>query len=240
MEKGSIIVENITKKFNIHGSKKSRFSLPNAYDKKFTALENVSFQVSPGEMLGIIGFNGSGKTTLLRLLAEIFIPDSGRIETSGKIAPLLQLGVGFQNELGPIENIGVTGRLLGFTKSEINAKIPKILEFAELEKFTNLRIKQFSSGMKARLGFSIAIELNPDILLIDEILSVGDRSFREKSFNAFLSFKEKKKTILLASHNLESVSRLCDKVLLINNGKVLKFGPPKEVISEFVKLKKTR
>jgi len=235
MEEISIIVDNVSKSFDLD-YKQNSSGLKDAKSKqtkKFPALSGISFSVSKGEMIGIIGLNGSGKTTLLRLIGGIYTPDSGKITVNGTIAPLLQIGLGFHEELNAIENIILYGVLLGFKKSEIKKKIDPILEFSELEQFANMKLKQFSTGMRARLAFTTALQIKSDILLIDEILAVGDIKFNEKSFQEFLNFKNNKKTILYTSHNLGKISELCDRVLLINKGKMIMFGNPQEVIEKY-------
>jgi len=223
----AIKVKNISKKFKTTGKDgKNR-------THQFFAINNVSFSVKKGEMVGIIGMNGSGKTTLLRTISGIYIPDKGEIFTYGRIAPLLQIGVGFYNEITAKENIFLYGLLLGIKKDHIKKKIKTIIEFAELDEFQNMKLKHYSSGMKARLAFSTALQVDPDILLVDEILSVGDISFRKKSFDAFLSFKRQNKTILLTSHNLATVSELCDRVIWINKGKLEAVGNPSDVIKQY-------
>lgn len=230
-----IKVENVTKTFKINKKRRLNQILkitnkqdPNNY--RIVALDKISFTINKGETIGLIGLNGSGKTTLLRLISGIYPPDSGSINVIGQLAPLLQIGTGFNNDLDAEENIIMYGMLLGLTKFEIKAKINKIIEFAELEKFRNMKLKDFSTGMRARLGFSTALEINPDILLVDEVLSVGDAIFREKSFQAFLSFKKNHKTIVYTTHNLKMVSELSDRVILIDHGKIVKIGKPNEVI----------
>jgi len=235
----AITVKNVTKNFKI--IKRSVFQIvynlhSNQHKDSLTALDNVSFQVEKGEILGIVGFNGGGKTTLLRVVSGIYSPDSGEVQVNGKLAPLLQIGTGFHNELNANENIMITGMLFGIPKEKIKEKINKIIEFAELEQFFNMKLKHYSSGMKARLGFSTALELDPDILLVDEVLSVGDAAFREKSLKAFLNFKEKGKTILISTHNLAILPKLCDRVLLLHNGKILSIGEPSEVIAKYREL----
>ena len=158
--------------------------------------------------MGIIGLNGSGKTTLLRVIAGIYESDGGKISIDGRLAPLLQIGTGFQNELTGLENIIISGMLYGFSKKEIQGKVDAIMKFAELQEFENMKIKQYSAGMKTRLAFSIAMQIDPDIILVDEVLSVGDFTFREKSLQAFLSFKDRKKTILFATHILAPLPEL--------------------------------
>ena len=239
MNQNVITVKNVTKNFKIQ--KRNIFQTINnlnssQHKDNLTALDNISFQVHKGEILGIIGFNGGGKTTLLRLISGIYVPDFGEVQVNGKLAPLLQIGTGFHNELNSRENIMITGMLFGIPKDTIKEKTNKIIEFAELEQFYNMKLKHYSSGMKARLGFSTALELDPDILLVDEILSVGDTAFREKSQKAFLSFKDKEKTILFATHNLSILPKLCDRVLLLHKGKVFHLGDPKETIERYREL----
>jgi len=213
----AIIVEKVTKTFKIGGPKSLPGKLKNRLNSKnskiLVALEEISFKVKRGEILGIIGVNGSGKTTLLRILAGVYKPDSGYVKINGRLSPLMQLGSGFQEELVAEDNIIMNGMLLGLSKPEIKEKIQSIIQYAELEKFSDLRLKHYSSGMKARLAFAIAMQIDPDILLVDEILSVGDKNFREKSYESFLSFKKRKKTIIHATHNLTNLSEFSDRVL---------------------------
>ena len=197
------------------------------------ALDDISFQVKKGEFLSIIGLNGSGKTTLLRIIAGVYQPNSGSVIISGRLSPLLQLGAGFQHDLNARDNIIMNGMLLGFSKSYIEAKVEKILNYAELEKFSNLPLKHFSSGMRARLAFSTAMQVDPEILLVDEILSVGDKDFRKKSYETFFSYKKNKKTIIHATHNLEKIPELSDRVLLIHKGKIVMLGEPELVIKKY-------
>ena len=233
----AIKLTNVSKTFQIKGSKSifSRFSNSNSVGlKSIRALDDISFDVNRGEILGIIGVNGSGKSTLLRIIGGIYNPDSGTIEINGKISPLLQLGVGFQKELNAQENILMSGLLMGFSKSFIESKVKNIIQYAELEKFSNLKLKHYSTGMRSRLGFATSMLMDPDIFLIDEILSVGDKNFRKKSYQSFKDLKNKKKTILLASHNLKSLIDLADRVLLMHKGKIQKIGKPEDVINEYI------
>ena len=237
----AIIVNNISKSFDMNksiGLKNILMSKINNNQKssKLLALDGISFSVNKGEMLGIIGLNGSGKTTLLRIISGIYHPDIGDIQINGVMAPLLQIGTGFHNEYVAKENIMMYGFLIGLTKLEIEQKIDSIIEFAELSDFTNMRLKHYSTGMRMKLAFSTAIQINPDILLVDEILSVGDAAFREKSLNAFLSFKRENKTILYTSHNSDKLSKLCDRVLLLHHGKVHSIGDPDTVLSNYKEL----
>ena len=204
------------------------------------SIDDVSFSVKKGEMLGVIGLNGSGKTTLLRIITGVYQPDSGSVKVQGKMAPLLQIGTGFHPELNSQENIMMYGLLLGLNKEEIKSKIPAILEFAELQDFTEMKLKNYSTGMRARLGFSTALQVDPDILLVDEVLAVGDAAFKEKSSKAFLSFKERGKTIVYTTHNIRSVSKLSDRVLLLDKGKLVMIGKPKEVVAKYDEIVKQR
>jgi len=240
----SVLVKNITKTFNlkkpkgISGIAKNLMS-DSSRPGKLVALDNISFEVSKGEVLGIIGLNGSGKTTLLRTIGGIYKPTSGTVQVNGKLAPLLQIATGFNNELVARENIVLYGMLMGMPKSKIEAKIDSIIEFAELEKFSEMKLLHYSSGMKARLAFSTALQIDPDILLVDEILSVGDVSFKEKSFDAFLSFKKKGKTILFTSHSKSMISKLSDRAMLLQKGKMVKIGDADEVIKRYDEIRKT-
>ena len=241
----TINVENISKKFRLYHEKRNTIfeQITSIFNRKkyyedLVVLENISFELKKGEMLGIIGTNGSGKTTLLKLLSGILNPDKGKIIREGKIIPFLGLGAGFQPELTAIDNIILYGVILGFNKKEMEKRINSIIEFAELEKFKDTKLKNFSSGMYARLAFSIAMQVDPDILLVDEVLSVGDMHFQKKSYNSFISFKERKKSIIFVSHDMETITNLCDRVLFLHNGKIHSLGTPKEVVQEYAKVTK--
>ena len=236
-----VVVEKVSKSFALKqndGILDLLKSVRNPENKngKLKALDQVSFTASKGEMIGIIGRNGSGKTTLLRTIAGIYNPDSGKISVKGRIAPLLHIGTGFNDELNAEENIIISGMLMGMSKKEMKKRVQDTVEFAELEKFSEMKIKHYSSGMKARLAFSSAIQVNPDVLLVDEILSVGDEAFRDKSFKEFMKFKKNKKTIIYATHNLARLKFLCNRVLLIDHGKIIMEGEPVEVIKKYREL----
>lgn len=238
MNEFTVSVQNLTKTFDFKKSSKAtnvKEKTTGVSENKFVVLDNVSFDVLPGEILGIIGLNGSGKTTLLRTISGIYQPDSGRVLLNGRLAPLLHIGTGFHGELTSSENILLSGLLYGLSKEEIEEKTDSIIEFAELEEFVNMKLKQYSSGMRARLAFSLAMQIDPDIVLVDEILSVGDIAFREKSYKAFLSFKEKKKTIIYATHILATLPELCTNVLVLDHGKIMFLGDPKEAIKIYRK-----
>jgi len=232
----AIEVTNISKTFNLQQKKILNFADRFKNSKKFFSLENISFSVPKGKMYGIIGLNGSGKTTLLRIIAGIYKPDSGTVTFSGKLSPIIQTGMGINEEYTAKENILTSGIILGIDKSVISTKIDKIIQFAELEKFTNLKLKHYSSGMKARLACSIALEINSDILLMDEMLIAGDIRFKKKSFRAFLRFIHQGKTILYTTHNLRMSTRYSDKIILLDDGKLVMIGEPEEVVEKYKKI----
>jgi len=235
LEDYAIVVKNISKFFKSSSIKNinSKFK-----QKGILALDNISFKVKKGQMLAVIGFNGSGKTTLLRTIAGIYKPDLGSIKVNGRIAPILQIGTGFHLELDAKENIMNYGLLLGIQKKELESKIPKIIDFAELDKFSELKLKHYSTGMRARLAFSSALQIDADILLVDEILAVGDRIFREKSFDAFTELIKNGATILYTTHNLDKIYDMAEQVLLINQGEMVMLGKPEEVIKKYRELNK--
>ena len=197
--------------------------------QEFWALTDVSFELKEGERLGILGFNGAGKSTLLKTIAGVLKPTKGSITTKGKIVPLLELGAGFDQQYTGAENIFLYGAVLGYSKDFIKEKFDEIVEFSELGDFINVPLKNYSSGMKARLGFSIATVVEPEILILDEVLSVGDAKFRKKSEKKIMSMFEKGVTVLFVSHSLEQVKRLCDKAIILEKGKVIAAGTVEEV-----------
>lgn len=229
MAEYAIVVNNLTKSYRL--SKNELISRTKLENKKI--IDNISFNIEKGNVVGIIGKNGSGKTTLLRLIAGILKSDKGKIIINGKIGPLLQIGVGSNEELSVKENIVFQGILLGFSKKTITDKVYEILKFAELEEYINTKMKHLSSGMKVRIMFSTAMSMNPDILLVDEVISVGDVSFRQKSYDSFLSFKKQNKTIIFVSHNLSTVQKICDEVIMLDKGKIIEVGEPKEIIKKY-------
>lgn len=205
---------------------------------QFEALKGISFQVRAGETLGIIGRNGSGKSTILKIIAGVYPPTAGEVEVKGHVSPLIELGAGFDPELTGRENVILGGALMGVDPLEMKDKLEAILAFAELDEFIDVPIKQYSSGMYARLGFSVATEINPDILLIDEVLSVGDSAFRRKCQERMETFRRQVKTIVFVSHDMGSVRKLCDRVLLLDHGRVLAEGSPEQVIARYQELLK--
>lgn len=202
----------------------------------FWALKDVSLQVSPGETVGLVGPNGSGKSTLLRIIAKTLVPTQGEVIVRGKVAPLIELGLGFHPELTGEENIYLNASLYGLSRKEIKRIYPKIIEFSELERFIDAPVKSYSSGMYMRLGFSIAVHLDPDILLIDEVLAVGDESFQRKCLEKMQALKGEGKTIVFVSHDLEAVRRMCDRAFLLIDGQIVAEGPAESVIEQYCNL----
>jgi ABC-type polysaccharide/polyol phosphate transport system ATPase subunit len=202
----------------------------------FWALKGINLKVHKGESVGIIGHNGAGKSTLLKVIAGVLNPTKGNITSHGTIAPLIELGAGFDPDLTGMENIYLNASILGFSRKEIDSKVHAIVEFAELGEFIYSPLKSYSSGMVARLGFSIATEVNPDILIVDEVLSVGDERFKRKSEDRIMGFKEKGVSILFVSHSMEDVKTLCDKVLLLDHGTSKIYGDSETVINEYLKM----
>lgn len=203
--------------------------------RKIHALNNISFQIYQGEKVGIIGYNGAGKSTLLSVITGVYIPDDGTVETYGKISPLLSLGAGFDYNYSGRENIFLNGAVLGYEKQFLLDKLDEIIEFSELEEFIDLPIKNYSSGMLAKLGFSIATIVEPDILIIDEILGVGDVNFQKKSHDKIKSIMDGKTTVLLVSHSIPQIRELCDKAIWIDKGKVREIGEVNQVCDNYLK-----
>ncbi|WP_057936042.1 ABC transporter ATP-binding protein [Algoriphagus resistens] len=202
----------------------------------FWALKDINFEVKEGEVLGIIGKNGAGKSTLLKILSQITEPTSGKIEIHGRVASLLEVGTGFHPELSGRENIYMNGTILGMTRREIDAKLDEIIDFSGVEKFIDTPVKFYSSGMKVRLGFSVAAHLEPEILIIDEVLAVGDYEFQKKCLGKMEDVAGQGRTVLFVSHNMEAVSTLCKKGLLLNDGGVLNYGVIKNVLNSYLGL----
>ena len=198
------------------------------------ALRDVSFQVKRGEALGIIGKNGAGKSTLLKILSRITDPTTGRAEISGGIASLLEVGTGFHPELTGRENVYLNGTILGMKKREIDSKYDEIIDFSGVEKFIDTPVKRYSSGMKVRLAFSVAAHLEPEILIIDEVLAVGDVEFQKKCLNKMEDVGQKGRTVLFVSHNMQAVSRLCERAILLDEGRVVKEGPSHEIVRDYL------
>jgi len=201
--------------------------------EEFLALDNVSFTVDHGQTLGIIGPNGSGKSTLLKLMAKIIQPTSGEVIVNGSLSALLELGAGFHPDLTGRENVYINAAILGMRKRDVDKKMDEIIEFSELAKFIDTPVKNYSSGMYMRLGFSVAINVNPDILLVDEVLAVGDQAFQAKCYKVIYNFMKRGKTIIIVSHDLDTVSDLCSKVVFLRNGKIEDIGRPLDIVTKY-------
>jgi lipopolysaccharide transport system ATP-binding protein len=236
----AISITNLTKVYklydkNIDRLKESIHPLGKQYHRKFSALNDVSLEVRTGEVLGIIGKNGAGKSTLLNIIAGVTTPTRGDLETRGKVTALLGLGTGFNPELTGVENIYLNGTLQGYTKEQMDAKMEDILAFADIGSFAYQPIKIYSSGMQARLGFAVAIHVDPEILIIDEVLAVGDELFRRKCYAKIESFMEEGKTILFVTHGVSTVNELCTRAILMDQGELILEGPPKLVTIHYMK-----
>ena len=236
-----IKAQNLSKTFKIPLENRYTFKenlvelfRPAKYEK-IQALDDVSFEVDEGEFLGIIGPNGSGKSTLLRILANILVPDKGSLEIQGKISPFLELGVGFNMDLTAREYVYQNGIILGLSRKQVDERFDDIIKFAELERFVDTKMKNFSSGMHVRLAFSVAIQVDADILLMDEVLAVGDMHFQQKCFDVFNRYKQEKKTIILVTHDMGSAQRYCTRAIFLNEGKIVKDGKPEEAVEEYTK-----
>lgn len=201
--------------------------------RTFYALEDISLSIGKGEVFGIIGLNGSGKSTLLKVISGIYKPTTGRAVVRGTISPLIELGAGFEDELTARENIFLNGSILGYSKKFMTGIFDEIVDFAELRGFLDVPIKNFSSGMRARLGFSIATVVKPDILIVDEVLSVGDIKFQEKSENRITELFDGETTVIIVSHSIEQIERLCSRVLWLKDGNQVMTGPAKEVCEAY-------
>jgi ABC-type polysaccharide/polyol phosphate transport system ATPase subunit len=201
-----------------------------------TALAEVSLSVQRGEFFGVIGPNGSGKTTLLKILAGILRPSAGTVAITGRLSPFLELGVGFNPALNARDNVLINGTLLGLTPKQLERSFDRIIAFAELERFVDQKLKNYSAGMQVRLAYAVAIHVPFDILLLDEVLAVGDQSFQEKCFATFEGFREDQKTMVLVSHDLASVARFCDRVMVLRDGRSVGIGPPDEMIERYLEL----
>jgi ABC-2 type transport system ATP-binding protein len=238
-----IKVENVGKTFRLPHDKNNsvKSAVLNFYKSKQTyekqrALEDITFSVNKGEFFGIVGRNGSGKSTMLKLLAGIYNPSRGNIEVNGKLTPFIELGVGFNPELTGRENIFLNGALLGFNRKEMKALYDDIVDFAELHNFMDQKLKNYSSGMQVRLAFSIAIRVETDILVLDEILAVGDEAFQQKCIDIFEKYKAEKRTIVLVTHDMGIVRQFCSRAMLINNGKLVDIGDPRDIARKYSEL----
>lgn len=235
----AIRVKDLTKKYKLYQKRSERLANVLGKEKnikEFYALKGVSFEINKGECVGIIGHNGAGKSTLLKLLTGVAFPTSGKIEINGRLASMLELGSGFNPELTGMENIYFNGSLNGLTKEEIDGKLKEILDFADIGNFIEQPVKNYSSGMFARLAFAVAINVDPDILIVDEILSVGDVGFQVKCMEKFNEFKKKGKTILYVSHGLGTVKKFCDRAIWLQKGEVVDDGNSVIVVERYYNL----
>ena len=243
MSKTAIEVDNVSMKFNL--SREKVDSLKDYIFKtikreiqynEFWALKNVSFSVEKGDRVGILGLNGAGKSTLLKVISGVFKPTEGHVDKHGKMVPLLELGAGFDPQYTGKENIYLYGAMLGYTKKFIDSKYDEIVEFSELQKFMDVPVKNYSSGMKSRLGFSIATVVEPKNLILDEVLSVGDAKFRKKSEKKIMSMFDSGVTVLFVSHSLEQVQRLCNKAMILEKGKLIAYGDIDPISEQYSKM----
>jgi ABC-type polysaccharide/polyol phosphate transport system ATPase subunit len=235
--------ENVSKCFVLHHDRPRSFqelalavlrrNIDNRREKLW-ALRDINFEVRPGETVGFIGPNGSGKSTLLRLIARILFPTSGQIEVDGRIGPLLELGAGFHPELTGRDNVFLNGSILGLDRTHIQRNFDSIVAFADLSRFIDMPVKHYSSGMNLRLGFSIAVHADPQILLIDEVLAVGDTAFQRKCLEKMIEFQRRGCTIVFVSHDLGSVEKLCSRVFWLKEGRVEQEGPADQVIGKYI------
>lgn len=237
----SIRVKDVTKVYPLYDQpidrlKESLLGGRKSYHKDFFALDTVSFDVEKGETVGIIGTNGSGKSTILKIITGVLTPSSGSVEINGKISALLELGAGFNNEYTGMENLYMNGTMMGYSKEEMDVKIPEILEFADIGDFVYQPVKTYSSGMFVRLAFALAINVDPEILIVDEALSVGDVFFQAKCFRKIDEIRKKGTTVLMVTHDMGSVIKYCDKVVLLNRGKYVDQGPAGEMVDLYKKI----
>lgn len=245
MSKPAVKVENVSVMFNLNKEKvdnvKEYFIKLITRKLRFTefwALQDVSFTIEKGERLGVLGFNGAGKSTLLKTVAGVLKPTKGSVEVEGVIAPLLELGAGFDSNYTGKENIFLYGATMGYSRKYIEERYDEIVAFSELGDFINVPIKNYSSGMRARLGFSIATAVEPEVLILDEVLSVGDAKFKAKSEKKVKSMFAKGVTVLFVSHNTPQVRRLCDKAIILDHGKIIAYGEVNEVCDKYDELVK--
>lgn len=235
-----ISVQNVSMKFNM--SKEKIDSLKEYFIKvmkkelmykEFTALSDISFEVKKGEVVGLVGLNGSGKSTLLKIIAGVMKPTCGTVSVQGTVAPLIEVGAGFNSNLSGRENIFLNGYMLGFSKEYIQEHMEEIIDFAELEEFIDVPMKNYSSGMKARLGFAIATTVRPQVLIVDEVLAVGDFKFQQKCHERISSLMSNDTTVLFVSHSIEQVKNLCSRCIWLEKGKVVMDGEAEEVCSKY-------
>ena len=241
-EEYKIIVDNVYKQFNVYVDKantikeKILFLFSRNKKQKREILKGINLKIKKGEVVALIGTNGSGKSTLLKLMTQIIYPNQGKIITNGKLTSLLELGAGFHQDFSGRENIYFNASIFGLTKKEIDERIEEIIEFSELRDFIDNPVRTYSSGMFMRLAFSVAINVDADILLIDEILSVGDEHFQNKCFDKMRELKKQGKTMVFVTHSMKAVTELCDRAVWLYNGKIKMDGNTKDVVDEYIKV----
>jgi ABC-type polysaccharide/polyol phosphate transport system ATPase subunit len=237
-----VVVDDVSKTFRLPTEQvhtlKERVLHPfrGSDHEQLEALKGVSFAVEPGEFFGIVGRNGSGKSTLLKCMAGIYRVDDGQIFIDGRLSTFIELGVGFNPDLAARDNVTINGVMMGLTPSEASDRYERVIEFAELEDFTDMKLKNYSSGMEVRLAFSVAIQVDADVLLIDEVLAVGDAAFQQKCFDVFYRMRDEGRTVLLVTHDMGAVTRFCDRAALLDHGKVVDFGHPDDVAKSYLDL----
>lgn len=241
MAEDTIIVENVSKSFSVYQDKANTIKEKLLFFKrnkkeKITVLKNINLKIEKGEAVALIGVNGSGKSTLLKLMTKIIYPDTGKIVTNGKLTSLLELGAGFHPDFSGRENIYFNASIFGLTKKEIDERLNDIIAFSELEEFIDNPVRTYSSGMYMRLAFSVAINVDADILLIDEILSVGDQHFQEKCYDKMRELKEQGKTMVFVTHSMDSIRNLCTRAVWLCDGEIKMDGGTNEVVDEYIRL----
>ncbi len=235
----AVRVDHVSKSFRLYKERNQTLKSTimrgrRSIHEDFWALKDITFDVPVGSTFGLIGSNGSGKSTLLKCLAKIYYPEQGTISASGKLAALLEVGSGFHHELSGRENVFLNGSILGMSRKEIERKFDEIVEFSGVEAFIDQPVKNYSSGMYVRLGFAIAINVDPDVLVVDEVLAVGDAEFQEKCRRKFIEFKEAGKTVILVSHSMETVQQMCDHAAWINRGDLIEVGEAQPTIKAYL------
>jgi lipopolysaccharide transport system ATP-binding protein len=239
MSEIAVRVENVSKKFRLYKERNQTIKSAimrgrTSVHEDFWALNDVTFDVSAGSTFGLIGSNGSGKSTLLKCLAKIYQPEKGSIVANGKVAALLEVGSGFHHELSGRENVFLNGSILGMSKKEITRKFDEIVDFSGVEQFIDQPVKNYSSGMYVRLGFAIAINVDPDVLVVDEVLAVGDAEFQQKCYQKFRDFKEAGRTVILVSHSMDTVQAMCDKAAWLRHGNMMAVGEAEPTIKAYL------
>jgi ABC-type polysaccharide/polyol phosphate transport system ATPase subunit len=236
------VVDRVAKRFAVPQERRHTLKeralhpLRHSAVSRFTALEDISFAVERGEFFGVVGRNGSGKSTLLKCLAGIYRTDTGEIYVDGRVSTFIELGVGFNPDLAARDNVVMNGIMLGLSPKEARARFERVIEFAELEEFVDLKLKNYSSGMHVRLAFSVMIQVQADILLVDEILAVGDAAFQQKCFDVFFQMRDEGRTVLFVTHDMGAVQRFCHRALLLERGRVVAIGEPKDVADRYLEL----